>query len=171
MAAGSKLEVPGRGQGSEFVIQLPTTAAHDMPVSAGPGAGAAARPPRRCLRILVVDDNGEQAATLGALLDPQGDEVRVAGDSFSALEMIADFVPEVGLIDIGMLEMDGCELARRMRTDGRLRGTVLIAQTGWGRESDRWRTEAAGFNHHLVKPINHALLESILLEIANRPGV
>ena len=169
---GGRLEArsAGRGQGSEFVIQLPTTAAQDTPMSAGPGAGAAARPPRR-LRILVVDDNGEQAATLGALLTSQGHEVRVAGDSFSALEMIADFVPEVGLIDIGMLEMDGCELARRMRTDGRLRDTVLIAQTGWGRESDRLRTEAAGFNHHLVKPINHALLESILVEIGNRPGV
>ena len=91
-------------------------------MSADPGAGAAARPPRR-LRILVVDDNGEQAATLGALLTSQGHEARVAGDSFSALEMIADFVPEVGLIDIGTSEMDGCELARRMRTDGRLRDT------------------------------------------------
>jgi CheY-like chemotaxis protein len=123
------------------------------------------------LRILVVDDNSEQAATLGALLSAEGHEVRVAGDSFSALEIIADFVPEVGLLDIGMLEMDGCELARRIRADARLHDTVLIAQTGWGRESDRLRTEAAGFNHHLVKPINHALLERILLEIGNRPGV
>ena len=163
---GGKLEATsaGRQQGSEFIIRLPMLASHDQPAPTVLANGAATRPPHP-LRILVVDDNREQAATLGALLTFQGHDVRVAGDSVTALQIATEFVPQVGLIDIGMPDIDGCELARRLRAIPNLRRAVLIAQTGWGREADRLRTEDAGFSHHLVKPLNHGVLEDLLWQI------
>ena len=163
---GGTLEAKSAGlrQGSEFTIRLPTSVSQHPPVPADTSHGPDARPPHP-LRILVVDDNREQAATLGALLTLHGHEVRVAGDSVTALMIAAEFVPQVGLIDIGMPDMDGCELARRLRAIPSLRRAVLIAQTGWGRETDRLRTADAGFSHHLVKPLNHAALEGLLWQI------
>ena len=163
---GGKLDAQsaGREQGSQFTIRLPMPHAQDRPATAAIANGTTARP-LFPLRILVVDDNREQAATLGALLTFQGHDVRVAGDSLTALNIAAEFVPQVGLIDIGMPDIDGCELARRLRALPSVRRAVLIAQTGWGREADRLRTEEAGFSHHLVKPLNHMVLEELLWEI------
>jgi CheY-like chemotaxis protein len=113
-------------------------------------------------RVLVVDDSEVQAKSLGMLLEMMGHQVRVAYNGLAALEISAEFVPDVALIDVGLPGMDGYELARRIRAQPQLQHTVLIAQTGWGREEDRENSREAGFDHHLSKPIDHQLLEKIL---------
>jgi CheY-like chemotaxis protein len=113
-------------------------------------------------RILVVDDSEVQAKSLGMLLEMMGHQVRVAYNGLTALEISAEFVPDVALIDVGLPGMDGYELARRIREHPELQHTMLIAQTGWGREEDRENSREAGFDHHLSKPIDHKLLEKIL---------
>jgi CheY-like chemotaxis protein len=115
-------------------------------------------------RVLVVDDSEVQAKSLGMLLEMMGHQVRVAYNGLTALEISAEFVPDVALIDVGLPGMDGYELARRIRAQPQLQHTVLIAQTGWGREEDRENSREAGFDHHLSKPIDHQLLEKILAE-------
>lgn len=164
---GGSLEVRSAGpkQGSEFIVYLPAIAAPASNLAAAPDNGAAALTPVRAVRMLVVDDNREQAATLGALLTSHGHDVRIAADGMTAMKIAREFVPEVALIDIGMPEMDGCELARRLRALPQLREMTLVAQTGWGRADDRQRTQAAGFNHHLVKPLNPSVLEGLLWQI------
>jgi CheY-like chemotaxis protein len=113
-------------------------------------------------RVLVVDDSRVQAKSLSMLLELMGHEVRLAYDGPSALEVSAEFVPDVALIDVGLPGMDGYEVARRIREQPDLRHTVLIAQTGWGRDEDREESRLAGFDHHLAKPLDHDLLERIL---------
>jgi CheY-like chemotaxis protein len=115
-------------------------------------------------RILVVDDSQVQAKSLSMLLELMGHEVRLAHDGPSALQISTEFLPDVALIDVGLPGMSGYEVARRIREQPELRHIVLIAQTGWGREEDREESRAAGFDHHLPKPIDHQLLEKILAE-------
>jgi CheY-like chemotaxis protein len=115
-------------------------------------------------RILVVDDSKVQAKSLSMLLELMGHEVRLAYDGPSALQLAAEFIPDVALIDVGLPGMNGYEIARRIREQPELRHMVLIAQTGWGREEDRETSRQAGFDHHLPKPIDHQLLEKILTE-------
>lgn len=114
-------------------------------------------------RILVVDDGEVQAKSLGMLLEMMGHQVRVAYDGPTALQLSTQFLPEVALIDVGLPGMDGYELARRIREHPELQHTILIAQTGWGREEDYENSREAGFDHHLSKPIDHKLLENILM--------
>jgi CheY-like chemotaxis protein len=149
---------PGPGQGTEFTVRLPL---------AGGPAEAAARPkpseeacaPRR---ILVVDDNRDQAESLALLLKLMGHEVRVCFGGQEALEAAGEFRPEVMLIDIGLPGIDGHDLARRIREQPGLRDILLIAQTGWGQEDDRSRSRAAGFDYHLVKPVIPQTIQDIL---------
>lgn len=96
------------------------------------------------------------------LLESYGQEVKTALDGPSALGVLADFVPDFALIDLGLPGMSGYDLARRMRAEPRFAQTILIAQTGWGRDEDRARAKAAGFDHHLTKPLDHELLARIL---------
>src|SRR5262249_61628862 len=104
-------------------------------------------------RILVVDDNVNAADSLGRLLARfLGQEVRVAYDGPAALEVARWFRPEVVLLDLGLPGMDGCEVARRLRREHGLADAPLGAGTGWGQESDREMSRAAGFDHHLVHP-------------------
>jgi CheY-like chemotaxis protein len=106
--------------------------------------------PRR--RILIVDDNVDAAVvTARVLAGVHGQEVEVAHDGPSALEAAERFLPEVVLLDIGLPGMDGHEVARRLRGRPRFEHTTLVALTGWGQESDRRRSQEAGFDHHLVK--------------------
>jgi CheY-like chemotaxis protein len=91
-----------------------------------------------------------------------GHTVCTAHDGPSALSKAADFLPEVALLDLGMPGMDGYEVARRMRALARFRDTVLIAHTGWGQEEDQRRSRAAGFDFHLVKPVDLAALQELL---------
>ncbi len=114
-------------------------------------------------RILVVDDNRDGADSLAELLRCHGADVVVAYDGNRALEALTTFRPSVALVDIGMPEMDGYELARRARAlDGAL---IIIALTGWGEEQDRRRSKEAGMDHHLIKPVDFPFLVSLLTSL------
>ena len=153
----------GLGQGCEFVVRLPLVA-QALDQDHGPEAGPQADqlPPRSGKRLLVVDDNKDAADSLAMLLRLQGHEVRVAYSGMAALEMTKTYTPDVVFLDIGMPGMDGYEAARRIREQPGLGKTVLAALTGWGQQEDRRRTAEAGFDHHLVKPPEPQLLESLL---------
>ena len=137
----------GRGQGSEFTVSLPAIAA--PPSRPPPPRAGAARGPRR--RVLVVDDNADAGALLAALLREAGHEVVTALDALSGDELARTFAPQVAVLDLGLPVVDGIELGRRLRA--RDAGIALIAVTGYGQDSDRRRSEAAGFARHLVKPV------------------
>jgi signal transduction histidine kinase/ActR/RegA family two-component response regulator len=151
----------GSGKGSEFIVKLPILKASgaedpNQPVASSP---AGRLPPRR---VLVVDDNADVAESLALLLRLEGHDVRVAYDGPSALEQAAAQPPELAFLDLGMPKMDGCELARRFRASPVLQNVLLVALTGWGQEEDRRRTKQAGFDHHLVKPVDPGALQSLL---------
>jgi CheY-like chemotaxis protein len=114
------------------------------------------------LHIMVVDDNVDAATTLAALLGMQGHEVRTAHDGIEALDMLRDFAPDVAILDIGMPKMNGYTLAARIRENMREAQPLLIAVTGWGQEDARRRSKAAGFDHHLVKPVDPGALAALL---------
>jgi signal transduction histidine kinase/DNA-binding response OmpR family regulator len=149
----------GPGTGATFTVRWP-----------GATAGAAAPAPRLIAasahrqRILIVDDNADAADMLAALLRMAGHEVSVANHGATALELARDFAPQVALLDLGLPEIDGFELAHRLRGLDICRDTVLIAVTGYGQPGDRRRSKAAGFAHHLVKPVALATLEALLAE-------
>jgi len=112
--------------------------------------------------VLVVDDNHDAADSLGMLLKFLGAEVMAVHDGRSALAAMKTFRPTVVLLDLGMPEMNGLEVARRMREDPETQRTTLVALTGWGQREDRRRTHEAGFDYHLVKPADVGALQSIL---------
>jgi len=160
----------GPGRGSEISVRLavhPSTA--NVPAAAV--AGRPAAPPRR--RILVVDDNRDSADSLALLLTLQGSEVRTAYDGLEAIEAAAAFQPDVVLSDIGMPRLNGYDAAQRIREQCRGRKVVLVAMTGWGQEEDKRRSTAAGYDVHLVKPVELAALERLLvaLEVPGREEV
>jgi signal transduction histidine kinase len=138
----------GFGKGSSFTLSLPLAASALPAASDSPPAST---PPRA---ILLVDDNVDAANSLAALLSLDGHRVVVAYGAYQALEHLAGFVPDVALLDIGLPEMDGYELARRIRTLPQLEQLRLLALTGYGQEEDRRRAVAAGFDGHLVKPVD-----------------
>ena len=150
----------GPGRGSKFVIWLPiqrTPAASPDP-EGGAGERKEGRPGRR---VLVVDDNRDSAESIALLVEIWGHEVRTAFDGPSALDIAAAYRPEVILLDIGLPGMDGYEVARRLR-QGAGGGPVLVAMTGYGMEEDRRRSREAGFDHHLVKPVDPEGLRVLL---------
>jgi signal transduction histidine kinase/ActR/RegA family two-component response regulator len=151
----------GPGQGSVFTVRLPLASA---PVVARPEAGLAPTPPASMTarRILVVDDERLSAIGLQKLLVRQGHAIRTAHDGLEALEVADAFRPEVMLLDIGLPRLDGYEVAQHIRQQPWGQGMVLIALTGWGQASDRQRSQAAGFDHHLVKPVDSAVLRQLL---------
>ena len=154
----------GVGRGSEFVVRLPVLIElhePEPPVEpSGNGESAAAAPQR----ILVVDDNHDSARSLARLLKLVGNEVRTAHDGLEAVETATSFRPEVVLLDIGLPKLNGYDVARRIRQEPWGREMVLIALTGWGQDEDRRRSEEAGFNDHLVKPVNPDALLKLLQE-------
>jgi CheY-like chemotaxis protein len=129
---------------------------------------ASASGEKRLLRILVVDDNSDAADGLAMIFEMGGDDVRVAYDGETALAIAAQFRPEVVLLDIGMPGMDGYEVAGRLRRAPETRDAVLIAMTGWGQPQDKRRSAQAGFNRHIVKPVEPTDLEKHLDEIRSR---
>ncbi len=157
---------PGLGQGSTFEVALPLMegVAHP-PAADGPGASGTAGGARRPLRVLVVDDNVDAAATLGMLLEACGYLVEVEHESHRALERARHERPDVALLDIGLPEMDGNELARRLRADAQTGAIVLVAVTGYGQEQDRRAAFEAGFDYHLVKPVDMDELAGLLARI------
>ena len=155
----------GAGRGSEFVVRIPAIEARRA-APAHASADAAPQPSRR--RVLVVDDNTDAAESLAALLAIGGHETRLAHDGLSAVEEAKAFQPDVVFLDIGMPELDGHETARRIREQPWGKDMVLVALTGWGQTEDRRRSKEAGFNHHLVKPADPAVVAQLIssLEIA-----
>ncbi len=162
----------GIGKGSEFVVRLPAStpaAPIDAPATAGnttarstgktPLAPPATVPKRR---VLVVDDNVDSARGTSFILQRNGHEVRLAYDGPAAVAAAQEYRPEFVLLDIGLPGMDGYEVARRLRRDENLRGIKLIAVSGYGQESDRRRSQEAGFDQHLVKPVDPGVLLGFL---------
>jgi signal transduction histidine kinase/CheY-like chemotaxis protein len=154
----------GAGLGSEFLVRLPL-ARHDTRLAPA-AAGATGRTIPGLPRVMVVDDNRDAADSLAAVLKLLGAEVRVSHDGRSALDELEAFRPAAVFLDLGMPGMDGYETARHMRAREAARDTMIIALTGWGQESDRRQTEAAGFNQHLVKPADITALRAVLASLA-----
>jgi CheY-like chemotaxis protein/anti-sigma regulatory factor (Ser/Thr protein kinase) len=153
----------GQGRGSEFVIRLPRVEA-EAPLARQERLAqeALAYSPDSGLRVLVVDDNEDAALMMAELLRTSGHQPRTAHDGLAALAIAAEFKPHVGLLDIGLPVMDGYEVARRFRDDPALRGTRLVAVTGYGQEHDRQRSLEAGFAAHLVKPVDFDALTTLV---------
>jgi PAS domain S-box-containing protein len=149
----------GVGKGSEFRVELPLTAA--PAAIARPAAPAAAGRPRK-RRVLVVDDNADSASSLALVLQLAGHDVDTASDGEEALWKAEQTKPEVVLLDIGMPKLNGYEVCRRIRSQPWGRQMLLVAQTGWGQQEDRRRTHEAGFDAHLVKPIDPPSLERLM---------
>jgi signal transduction histidine kinase/ActR/RegA family two-component response regulator len=153
---------PGVGQGSEFVVRLPLLSGPLPPLPREPSSvQPVATAPRR---ILVVDDNRDSADSLAMLLELTGHEVHIAHDGLEAVEGAAAFQPQVILLDIGLPGLNGYEAARRIREQQRHKAPTLVALTGWGQEQDHSRSEEAGFDAHLVKPVDFAALTKLLAE-------
>jgi signal transduction histidine kinase/DNA-binding response OmpR family regulator len=162
---------PGSNQGSEFVVNLPAWSKACAPADAlaGDEAERARNDSRR--RILVVDDNVDAAKSLSMLLRMRGHETEVYFDGPSALEHAEAFRPDLVLLDIGLPGMDGYEVARCMRQNETLRRTMLAALTGYGRAEDHKLSEAAGFDHHLVKPVQMKQLDELLAGLTEHAAV
>jgi CheY-like chemotaxis protein len=152
----------GLGRGSEFEMRLPlkTRGPSDAAEPPKPNSRRQATPSGH--RLLVVDDHIDSALSLARLLRMRGHEVEVAHDGGSGLAKAASYQPHMVFLDIGMPGMDGYEVAQRMRLQPGLERVVLAALTGWGQDEDRRRTAEAGFDHHLVKPLEPEALESLL---------
>ena len=130
-----------------------------MNAEAAGGDHAAPRPGRR---ILVVDDNRGTPDSLAMMLSILGNEVRTANDGLVAVDLAATFNPEVVLMDIGLPVLNGFEARHRMRDRPSGNDMVLVALTGWGQEDDRRRSQEAGFDQHIVKPVDPSALENLL---------
>jgi two-component system OmpR family response regulator len=113
-------------------------------------------------RVLVVDDHEPTAVALSRLMGLLGHEVRIAADGSAALEVIEGYRPDLVFLDLGLPRVDGCAVARQMRSDSRMSGVTLIALTGYGSDEDRTRVRDAGFDYHLLKPVTIRTLESLL---------
>ena len=151
----------GLGQGSEFVVRLPLFRRAPPPApTARTTPELTAEGPSR--RILVIDDNRESADAMAMLLRVFGHDVRTAYDGPTALDMAREQSPDVVLCDVSMPGMSGLEVARRLRQDLGLRDLLMVALTGYGEEEDKRRSEEAGFNAHMVKPINLDVLQALL---------
>jgi PAS domain S-box-containing protein len=156
-----KARSEGPGRGSVFEVTLPLLAEAAPATGTAAPAGAGARPAAG-RRILVVDDNADAATSLGELLAALGHEVRVRFDGKSALDEVGAFGPEVLVLDIGLPDIDGYELARRLRGAPETATARYLALTGYGQAHDRTLARAAGFDHHFVKPVDIAALQAVL---------
>lgn len=155
-------ESPGEGQGSTFTVRLPL-AAQNKTLLARPDDGPTKQ--SQSLRILIVDDNLDAAESLAMCLELEGHRTRSARDGESALALASEFQPQAAVLDIGLPGMSGYELARCLRgqaTSGP--PPLLIAVTGWGTEEDRRRAQEAGFDVHLVKPIDPETLSRLITD-------
>jgi len=157
----------GLGSGAEFVVRLPALERLPQRAPAAPRRPSAERVPAR---VLMVEDNPDAAESLQLLLETLGHRVRVAHHGLAALEAARVSRPDVMLVDIGLPGMDGYEVARRIRRDPAFGTPVLVALTGYGREEDRRAALAAGFDHHLVKPIDTKRLQQLIGDAVARQG-
>ena len=166
---GGRIEAKsqGNGSGSEFVVTLPLAEAVDASLTEPPRADA---PESRIgHRVLVVEDDADAAATLRMLLAMLGPEVRIASSGQSALQLMGSYRPTVVILDIGLPNMDGYEVARRMRAGTEGDKLMLVALSGWGQEGDRRRSREAGIDYHLVKPVDLRTLQELLANVGPLP--
>jgi PAS domain S-box-containing protein len=163
---GGRVEVhsDGYGRGSEFVVRLPLSV--EIPKSSSEPAPAKPEMKTGC-RILVVDDNQDAATSLATWLKLIGNEIQIAYDGLAALEAATAFKPDIILLDIGLPKMNGYDVARRVRQQPWGEEMVLVALTGWGQDKDREKSREAGFNHHMVKPVDHAALTRLLANLSS----
>ena len=154
----------GLGKGSEFVVRLPLSD-HTHEIALTPTRSVVISASRR--RVLVVDDNIDSAQSLGSLLSIMGHEVRLAHDGLEALSAAESFRPNVVMLDIGMPRLNGYEACRAIRARPWAAGVRVIALTGWGQPDDRQRSLDAGFDQHLVKPVDPGALDSIMEPVAH----
>jgi two-component system CheB/CheR fusion protein len=153
-------ESRGIGEGSEFVIRLPIVLPRTLKTERGaPRADSTSMPKRR---VLVVDDNRDAAESLAMLLQLQGHDVAMAHGGIEAVDATASFRPDIVLLDLGLPGIDGYEVARQIRGTPLGKGALLVALTGWGRNEDRQRTASAGFDAHIVKPIDYEQLTQLI---------
>jgi PAS domain S-box-containing protein len=165
---GGQLEAfsGGPGHGSEFIVSLPLARAVQIaepaPAAAAAAAVVAPRDPGPALRLLLVDDSVDAATLLAMVLEADGYDVRVAHEGKQALEVAAQFEPEIVLLDLGLPGMDGFQLAREMRKLAHTANALLVAVTGYGQAADRLRSQEAGFDHHLVKPVSADEIQRVI---------
>lgn|GEM_PF-297080 len=150
----------GEGRGSEFIVRLPVADA--VTQKAAPSVVDKQAGSSRSRRILVADDNVDSARSLGRLLELYGNDVRTAHDGLQAVKAAELFQPEVILLDIGMPELNGHEVCRRIRELTWGRNAILVAMTGWGQEEDKRMSQEAGFDLHLVKPVDFGAIKKLL---------
>jgi CheY-like chemotaxis protein/anti-sigma regulatory factor (Ser/Thr protein kinase) len=152
----------GPGRGSVFTVRLPAQAsANDGAAAAAPdadGPGAASTQQR----VLIAEDHKDSAASLARLLEILGNSVCIARDGEEAVAIAEQFRPRVILLDIGMPKLNGYDACKQIRAQPWSRDVVIVALTGWGQETDRRRSREAGFDHHLVKPVELDALEAVL---------
>jgi signal transduction histidine kinase/ActR/RegA family two-component response regulator len=158
----------GIGTGSEFVVRLPIVLPVSGPQPAEKDGPAAAV--KASLRILIVDDNRDSANSLSLMLQMMGHTTRTAYDGEAAVIAAAEFRPEVILLDIGLPKVTGYEACRRIRQAPGGAEIFIIAQTGWGQEEDRQRSQEVGFDHHLVKPVDPDILMELLAGLSKGVG-
>jgi len=149
----------GLGKGSEFIVHLPALSSPEESIIT---PTETAKQPAQTSRVLVVDDNMDAADMLVMMLQMFGHEVRAAYTGQSALAMAVEYQPDVVLLDIGLPDMNGYEVARHLRQQPKTKDARLIAMTGYGQDSDRQRSEEAGCEHHLVKPVDPQKLQDLL---------
>ncbi|MEX2142660.1 MAG: PAS domain S-box protein [Pirellulales bacterium] len=158
----------GPHRGSEFVVRLPRMTQPSLPSRQEPPSEPVTTTRQAPLRVMVVEDNADIAHSMVALVRHLGHEVELAHDGKAALAVAQRFLPQIALFDIGLPGMNGLELAQAFRQDDRLRSAFLVALTGFGQAEDRRRSLEAGFDEHLVKPLNFARLQQMLDRFAPR---
>jgi signal transduction histidine kinase len=152
----------GKGRGTTFTFSIPVAA----PVSEAARAAPAVAPPGATLKILVIEDNDDIAMTMSGWLESMGHRVWTAPSGERGVELIVEHRPALVLCDLGLPEMDGLEVCKRVRTLKIETQPVMVALTGWGRDDDRRRTKEAGFDGHLVKPVAAEKLRQLLRSVA-----
>ncbi len=167
---GGRVEARSAGLelGSEFVVYFPDSSIIETPPPAADVQPAQPAPSPQGLRILIADDNRDSAESLGMLLEISGHEIHLAHDGSTALAAAAEKLPDVVLLDIGMPGMDGYEVAAAIRRQTWGSAMTLIAITGWGQEENKRMARTAGFDHHLTKPMDSTVLESLLAAVVRR---
>lgn len=156
----------GLGQGSEFIVRLPALSPAGESIIA---RIETAKQPAQTSRVLVVDDNMDAADMLVMMLQMFGHEVQAVYSGQTALETAVEYQPDVVLLDIGLPDMNGYEVARHLRQQPQTKDVRLIAMTGYGQDSDRQRSQEAGCEHHLVKPVDPQKLQDLLARPVKQP--